>query len=97
MRLEESLSIENAEKTKRSLLEYLDGAKEAVVDISDVQSIDLAGMQILIALAKECRARSIPLRFDGKTRAAVCERLEDAGFIDKKGICDGPLDLAFRP
>lgn len=96
MRLEESLSIENAEETKRKLLESLDGAKEAVVDLSGVQSIDLAGMQVLIALAKECRERSISLRFDGNLRAAARERLEDAGFIDKKGACDGPLDLAFR-
>lgn len=96
MKLEDSLTIENAEETKRKLLSSLDGAKEFSADVSGVQSIDLAGMQLLIALEKECRARSISLRFDGTPQAGFRARLGDAGFIDKNGACDGPLDIALR-
>jgi anti-anti-sigma factor len=96
MMLEGALSIENAEATKRQLLDSLDGTKDACIDVSGVQSIDLAGMQLLIALEKECRARGIALCFCGKPQVAFLARLEDAGFIDKNGECDGPLDLAFR-
>jgi anti-anti-sigma regulatory factor len=96
MNLEGSLTIETAEKTRRALLTSLEGTKEALVEVSGIQSIDLAGMQLLIALQKECQGRGIPMRFGGKPRPEVCERLENAGFMDKKGACDGPLDLAFR-
>lgn len=96
MNLEGSLTIETAEETRRALLSSLEGTKEALVDVSLVRSIDLAGMQLLIALEKECRERGMPLRFGGTPRPEVRARLGDAGFIDKNGACDGPLDLAFR-
>jgi anti-anti-sigma regulatory factor len=96
MRLEGSLTIENAEGIRRSLLAYLDGEREALVDVSGVRSIDLAGMQVLMALEKECRERSIPLRLGGNPSPETRARLEDSGFIDKSDACDGRLDLAFR-
>lgn len=90
------MTIENAGALKKTIMSALEGGKELRVDITQITSIDLSGMQILIALAKECRERSITLMFDGKPNPVVRGRLEDAGFIDKKGECDGPLDLVFR-
>jgi len=65
--LEGELSVSNAAALRRRLLDALQGPLD--VDLSAVTHIDCAGLQLLIMLSREARARSIPLTLHSPSRA----------------------------
>lgn len=96
MKLDRAVTVENAARTGRAMLEALERESEPGVDVSDVQEIDLAGVQLLVAYARECRDRSIPVRVAGKAAPAALAQLAAAGFIGTNDASSGSLDCAFR-
>ncbi len=67
--LDATLEIGQVEEARRQLLELLDGASTAAVDVSRLSSVDTAGIQVLIALRLEAAQRGTPLEFRGKSAA----------------------------
>jgi len=65
--LEGELTVANAAALRRRMLDALQGPLD--VDLSAVTHIDCAGLQLLIMLSREARARAIPLTLHSPSRA----------------------------
>jgi ABC-type transporter Mla MlaB component len=86
MKLEGSFTVEYSRRHKEALIGAIHSARaesrDLEIDVSGIDAIDIAGMQILISLVRECRESSIPLRFRGTPAPAARQRLQDAGLIE---------------
>lgn len=87
------LTIEYAGEFKKLFLERLAPPSPFSWDVTDIQNFDLAGIQILIALYKECELKGIPFTLSGKVAKEVGERLRRAGFCKEIG-CETGAQLA---
>lgn len=75
-----NLCIDRAAEIRKQLCEEIDRTNELLVDLSGVDRIDLAGIQILYAAGRSCIARQKPFRLIGTVNAEVCETIAGAGF-----------------
>lgn len=56
------LTVVNAAEVRATLLETLDGAEDVVLDLSAVEDLDTAGLQLLLLAGREARSRGVALR-----------------------------------
>jgi ABC-type transporter Mla MlaB component len=85
------LTVENAKKNRETLLALLDGttsakgpsatnaAPSATLDISGFEAIDLSGLQLLVAFAREAAARGKNLSFSGTVPECLSRALSVSG------------------
>lgn len=88
------LTVENAKKNRETLLALLDGASAAKgapaatgtkaapvasLDISGVEAIDLSGLQLLVAFAREATARGKDLSLSGTVPECLSRALSVSG------------------
>lgn len=72
--------IENAEALKKELLSALDKGN-ASIDVSGIETLDLAGFQVLVAFWKEGAARGKEVSFTGTVSEALAARLVSLGLV----------------
>ena len=75
-----NLTIESAEDATKKLLKHLKTAKDPVVDLSGVEKIDLAGIQILISGQKYSENNDDSLYYSGALNKKVYDKLIQNGF-----------------
>lgn len=85
------LTVENAKKNREKLLALLDGASAAKgpsaanaapavsLDISGFEAIDLSGLQLLVAFAREAAARGKIPSFSGTVPECLSRALSVSG------------------
>ena len=74
-----SLTIENAKKNKEALLALLSGAGDVTLDLSTFDAIDLSGLQMFVAFAREANARKKKFSFIGDVRPEFSRALAISG------------------
>jgi anti-anti-sigma regulatory factor len=79
---EASLAIKDVEDAHRHFVAMLARAEPAIVDLSRIQVIDTAGVQLLLALQAEALRRGAPLEFRGAS-AAFTHALNVLGLQDR--------------
>jgi ABC-type transporter Mla MlaB component len=75
------LTIENAKKNKDSFLSLLDGTDEIVIDVSNFGTVDLSGLQLLIAFTREASARKKTVSFSGTVTPDFSRALTVSGLV----------------
>ena len=86
-----SLTIENVREYRTQFLKILAGTAPAVVDFSVIPDVDLAGVQLLVALVREARVLKKNVRITGALSPEVVTRLSSAGICGK--TCDSGEQL----
>jgi anti-sigma B factor antagonist len=76
--LDSSLQIKDVEEAHRRLLAAVAGAPSLAVDVSRIESIDTAGIQVLLAVQKSAAAHGVPVEFCGES-AALSQALATLG------------------
>ena len=79
LEISQDLTVQNAVDLKASLLDALAGEGALELDLTGVRAIDLAGLQLLCATAREARARGVELTARG-VEDLVHETARGAGF-----------------
>lgn len=69
--IEGEMTIVNAGLTREQLLEALNSGRTVEVDLSRVNELDSAGLQLMIAARREATAREVPLHFVGHSGAVL--------------------------
>lgn len=85
--LQGPLTICNAAETLPRLQAALEGARELHIDLSEVDDIDCAGLQLLIATARQASRQHVELHFEGGN-PALDELLRLSGLIDLQCLHD---------
>ena len=80
------MTIDRAANCRTVLLEYLARGKPAVIDVSKTVSIDLSGIQILIAFFREAEASRHEAHLTGALSPEVRRVIAIAGLGD--GECE---------
>jgi ABC-type transporter Mla MlaB component len=79
--LDASLQIKDVEQAHRRLLAALGGASSVSVDVSPIDVIDTAGLQLLLALQRGAASGGVPVEFHGES-AALSQALSILGLRD---------------
>jgi hypothetical protein len=74
-----ALSIEYAAGSKGLLMGLLSGAKEVSLDLAVVDSVDLSGVQLLVATMREAAAQKKEVHLTGSLSASFRNFLSLAG------------------
>jgi len=69
LRLEPSLRIGDVAARREVLLRHLDGRAAVRIDVGGLQSVDTAGVQLLLALRLEADRRGIEIEYRGDSPA----------------------------
>jgi anti-anti-sigma regulatory factor len=69
LRLARSLGIRDAAGLKQRLLELLEAAAPVVIDITDVERVDTAALQLLFAFNRDRAARGGEVQWQGDSAA----------------------------
>jgi len=69
MKLPSKLHISDVEKFRQDLEGILDSPKTITIDISDVESIDTASLQVLCALQKSLALTHNKIAWEGSSKA----------------------------
>jgi anti-anti-sigma factor len=85
------LTVSRATEVRTRIVEALGQGEGIELDLGTVDSIDIAGFQLLVATVKECAERSIPCVLAGPISPAAAARAGDAGFTGEQDA--GGLDL----
>jgi len=85
--LDASLEIGNVTEARRRLLEALVGFRRFSLDIHRLTAVDTAGVQLLVALAQECKRRGIEFSCRGESPvlAPALHSLGLAGALEQGG------------
>jgi anti-anti-sigma regulatory factor len=67
LRLEPSLRIGEVEARRDLLLRQLEGGEPVRIDVSALQSVDTAGVQLLLAFRQEADRRGIQIDYCGES------------------------------
>jgi anti-sigma B factor antagonist len=84
LRLEDDLTIYNVARLKEDLLGQLGHCQSMRIDLSSVDEMDSAGLQIMLMLEKEAAQAGKELRFVGHS-AAVIDVLETLNVVSHFG------------
>lgn len=79
-----NLTIENATFWKDHFMALVKKGVPVDFNVSELESVDLSGVQILIGLYRECVARKIELEMTGNLATDITDR------INHMGLCDSP-------
>ncbi len=77
--LQDPLVVENAATYKQRFLEALSAGTALKVDFSALESVDLSGIQLLIALLKEGHRQRKEIQFSGLLQESLTTRLRSSG------------------
>jgi anti-anti-sigma regulatory factor len=81
LRLEPSLRIGEVEARRELLLRQLDGREPVRIDVGALQSVDTAGVQLLLAFRQEADRRGIRVDYCGESPELV-NALQVLGLTD---------------
>jgi anti-anti-sigma regulatory factor len=70
--LEASLEIADVVEARRRLLDALVGVRRFVIDVRPLTAVDTAGVQLLLAVAQECKRRGIEFSCRGESPPLAC-------------------------
>lgn len=87
LQLSGSFTIYQARDLQAALLNAFQQGTAISVDLADVQEIDAAGLQLLVALARSCAAAGLALQFNSPS-PAVAEALRWSGLAGELGLAD---------
>jgi len=73
------LTIENVADLKRELLADLGTGGVAAFDISDIQTVDFAGFQLIVALWREAANRDVTITLTGDLSEGLVARFKRLG------------------
>jgi len=79
--LGDSLIISEVESCRNILLDALQGGKDLILDGSEIEQIDGAGLQLLAAVALDAEKMSVTLKWHGASQV-LCEASGKLGLID---------------
>ena len=71
-----SLTIEKADALKQEFLQAFDSAKEILLDISAIEDIDTAIIQLIFSAGKEAAKRGVKFQVDKNISPAVMQFLK---------------------
>lgn len=91
-----SLTIERAGESRDRYLSILEKDKGGAIDLGSLAEIDLAGIQILVALIRDAVARKRDVRLTGALRAEVIHRVALSGLSDTACATGEQLESAIR-
>ena len=91
-----SLTIERAGESRGLYLSLLEKGKGGAIDLGLLAEIDLAGIQILVALIRDATARKRDIRFTGALRAEVTYRVALSGLCGPECATGEQLESAIR-
>lgn len=74
-----ALSIEHASASKGLLLGLVSGAHEVCLDFAATDSVDLSGLQLLVAMMREAASQKKEVHFTGALPASFQDFLSLAG------------------
>ena len=78
--LTNNMIIENASETADKLKKWSAGKKIDRLDLSSIESIDLAGIQLLISAQITAEKKGLKYPYQGLLQKAVYEKLAGSGF-----------------
>jgi anti-anti-sigma regulatory factor len=78
-----TLTIDNAEELKKTLLALSKKGGTPVFDFSGIEAIDLSGIQILVAFAREALSNNAGFHFIGKIQESVSASFVLAGIAER--------------
>ncbi len=90
------LTIDNAADLYKEFSSLIGKAAPVTLDISEMHSFDLAGVQLLISFIRECTVKKIPLAFTGTLEESVLDRLRRAGFCREGETSVAELESLLR-
>jgi len=90
------LTIENAQTFKTNFLRMLEEKGDLTVDMGDIPEIDLAGIQLLVALVLEGASNKRDIHFTGTIFPDVQARLRLAGFNEEFCATGEKFELAIK-
>jgi ABC-type transporter Mla MlaB component len=74
-----ALNIEQASGSKGLLLGLLSGSKSVNLDLAVIDAVDLAGVQLLVAMLREAAAQKKEVHFTGALSASFQDMISLAG------------------
>jgi anti-anti-sigma regulatory factor len=77
-----ALTIDNAVEFQKKLFDILKKGGKPVLDFSGIEGIDLSGIQLLVAFAREALANNAAFQFTGRIHEAVSANLILAGIAE---------------
>ncbi len=90
------LTVSRAAEVRTHIVEALTQGEGIELDLGTVETIDIAGFQLLVATVKECEERAIPCVLSGPLSPSVAARAGDAGFTDAQDVVGLDLLALFR-
>jgi len=75
------LTIEKASQFREELVSALAEASTLLIDLSDVEEIDLSGVQLIYSARRSAIAKGKELHLVGLAQPAVAKRLAAGGFL----------------
>ena len=91
-----SLTIERAGESRTRFLSLLEKGKNGSIDLGSLAEIDLAGIQILVALIRDGVERKRDVRLTGTLKADVVQRVALSGVCDPGCATGEQLESAIR-
>ncbi len=90
------LTIEHAVGCRNKLLETIGKGNPLTVDLSELESIDLAGLQILVAFLREAASVKLDAHFAGPLGIEVQRTIVLSGLCDRECLTGESLESAIR-
>lgn len=90
------LTVSRAAEVSTRIVEVLGKGEGIELDLGTVETIDIAGFQLLVATIKECEERAFPCVLSGPLSSAAAARAGDAGFTDAQDAVGLDLLALFR-
>ena len=90
------LTVSRAAEIRTRIVEALGRGEGIELDLGTVETIDIAGFQLLVATVKECEERAIPCVLSGPLSSAAVGRAGDAGFTGAQDAAGLDLLTLFR-
>lgn len=87
----ERITVDCANDIRTVLLGNLDTGNEVVLDFDTTGTIDLAGIQLLLAFFRDAGQRGVPVQCTGTLCEQLVGRLKLFGFCG--AACDSPENL----
>jgi anti-anti-sigma regulatory factor len=84
-----NLTIQHVAEAKKILLSAMAGRKTFLLDLSQISSADIAGLQLLCALHKSLFALDIKLEIPGGIPSCLRQTIDSAGFSREDGCLSG--------
>jgi anti-anti-sigma regulatory factor len=85
LNLSGSLSIDRASPLRDELIAAIGESDSVILDLSEVEEIDLACLQVIYAAKAFARAEDKRLHFVGSIPARIAQRLVSCGFLRGAG------------